>query len=329
VEEKNQVQTVLITGGVGFIGSHLSEYFLSKGYTVIALDDLSTGQESNIAKLVGNPNFQFVRDSIRNEIVLDRLASEAGLIVHLAAAVGVSLILNDPVKGLETNIGGSEDVLRVALRYGRRIIIASSSEVYGKGSKVPFSEDDDVVLGNTGLMRWSYAISKMADESLALAYSRQFGLPVVIARLFNTVGPRQTGSYGMVLPRLMAQALKGETVTVYGDGTQRRCFCDVSDVVRAIFELSSNDEALGQVFNIGGNEEVSIFNLAERIVAATESRSSIKLVPYEEAYPPGFDDMMRRVPDTSRIQALIHWKPALNLDRIIERVRDDLKDSTA
>lgn len=319
------MKTILITGGAGFIGSHLSEVFLKDGFKVIGLDDLSTGSLDNIAGIMDDPNFRFVRDDIRNELVLDRLASEASLIVHLAAAVGVSLVLDNPVKGMETNIGGSEDVLRAALRYNVPVLMASSSEVYGKGSKVPFSEEDDVVLGNTGLMRWSYAISKMADESLGLAYNRQFGLPVVIARLFNTVGPRQTGSYGMVLPRLMQQALKNEPLTVFGDGTQRRCFCDVADAVRGLRDLAFNDGAVGKVFNIGGNEEVTIRELAERVIKATGSRSEIKLVPYAEAYPPGFDDMMRRVPDITRINKLSGWSPKLSLSDIIGRVREDKK----
>lgn len=319
------MKKVLITGGAGFIGSHLADVYLARGYHVTALDNLSTGRLENIAHLMGRPDFKFVRDSIENRSVLDRLASEADILVHLAAAVGVSLILNDPVRGIETNIRGSEEVLKVSLRYGLRTLLASSSEVYGKGAKVPFTEDDDVVLGNTGLMRWSYAISKMADEALALAYYNQFKLPTIIVRLFNTVGPRQSGSYGMVLPRLMEQALKGAPLSVFGDGTQRRCFCDVQDVVQALFGLSEHPDALGKVFNVGSSEEVTIQSLAERIVKATGSRSDISLVPYSQAYPPGFDDMMRRVPNTDRIRSLIGWQPKLKLDDIIARVRDDLR----
>ncbi len=318
------MQTVLITGGAGFIGSHLSELYLSKGHKVIALDNLSTGQMENIEHLTSNPNFKFVRDDIRNAIVLDRFASESTLLVHLAAAVGVSLILEDPVKGMETNIGGTEDVLRTGLRYGLRTIIASSSEVYGKGIKVPFSEGDDVVLGNIGMMRWSYAISKLADEALSLAYHAQTGLPVTIVRLFNTVGPRQTGRYGMVLPRLMAQAIAGEPMTVFGDGTQRRCFCDVQDVVRAIQDLSFDRASIGKIFNIGSKEEVSICELAERVATLIGSKSKIKLVPYAEAYPAGFDDMMRRIPDTDRIKAQIGWEPKLSLHDIMSRIRDEM-----
>jgi UDP-glucose 4-epimerase len=321
------MEKVLITGGAGFIGSHLSEYFLARGHGVIALDSLSTGRLENISHLLGQERFRFVRDDIRNTNVLDRVASEATLLIHLAATVGVSLILEDTVKGMETNIGGSEDVLRAALRYGLRTIIASSSEVYGKGVSVPFSETDDVVLGNVGFLRWSYAISKLADEALALAYHSQYKLPVTIVRFFNTVGPRQTGQYGMVLPRLMGQALKGEPLTVYGDGTQRRCFCDVQDVVTAVHDLASHPDAVGKIFNIGSREEISIRELAERVIKSAGSKSTITLVPYSEAYPPGFDDMMRRIPDIDRIKAHIGWEPQLTLDDIIRRIRDELKKS--
>lgn len=318
------MEKVLITGGAGFIGSHMCEYFLARGHEVVALDNLSTGRMENIAHLMGRGRFKFVRDSIRNLQVLDRLASESTLLIHLAAAVGVSLILEDAVGGMETNIGGSEDVLRASLRYGLRTIIASSSEVYGKGISVPFSETDDVVLGNVGFLRWSYAISKLADEALALAYHSQHDLPVTVVRFFNTVGPRQTGQYGMVLPRLMGQALKGEPVTVYGDGTQRRCFCDVQDAIVAVYDLAMHREVGGMIFNVGSNEEVSIGELAERIVRCAGSKSTIKLVPYSEAYPPGFDDMMRRVPDISRIKTQIGWEPKLKLDDIMGRIKDDI-----
>ncbi|MGD9667574.1 MAG: NAD-dependent epimerase/dehydratase family protein [Hyphomicrobiaceae bacterium] len=318
------MEKVLITGGAGFIGSHMCEYFLARGHEVVALDNLSTGRMENIAHLMGRGRFKFVRDSIRNLQVLDRLASESTLLIHLAAAVGVSLILEDAVGGMETNIGGSEDVLRASLRYGLRTIIASSSEVYGKGISVPFSETDDVVLGNVGFLRWSYAISKLADEALALAYHSQHDLPVTVVRFFNTVGPRQTGQYGMVLPRLMGQALKGEPVTVYGDGTQRRCFCDVQDAIVAVYDLAMHREVGGMIFNVGSNEEVSIGELAERIVRCAGSKSTIKLVPYSEAYPPGFDDMMRRVPDISRIKTQIGWEPKLTLDDIMGRIKDDI-----
>lgn len=319
------MERILITGGAGFIGSHLAEYCLARGHEVIALDNLATGRMENIAHLMGRGRFKLVRDDIRNPSVLDRFASEATLLVHLAAAVGVSLILEDPVKGMETNIGGSEDVLRVGLRYGIRTIIASSSEVYGKGVSVPFTETDDVVLGNVGFLRWSYAISKLADEALALAYHTQYKLPVTIVRFFNTVGPRQTGQYGMVLPRLMAQALKGEPVTVYGDGTQRRCFCDVQDAVVAVHDLATHPDTVGKIFNIGSTEEVSIRELAERVVKSAGSKSAIKLVPYSQAYPAGFDDMMRRVPNIARIKEHIGWEPRLTLDDIIRRIRDELR----
>jgi UDP-glucose 4-epimerase len=318
-------QSVLITGGAGFIGSHLADALLAQGHHVLAIDNLSTGRLDNIRHLLDHPDFHFARASITDGIVLDRLASQADIVVHLAAAVGVMLIVERPVHTIETNVMGTEAVLQAALRYGCRVLIASTSEVYGKGSKIPFSEDDDVLLGPTVKSRWAYAASKMVDEFLGLAYHREHGLPVVPFRLFNTVGPRQTGRYGMVIPRFVGQALRGEPITVYGDGTQSRCFCDVSDAVRAIIGLGLHPEAPGQVYNIGSSEEVTIRRLAERVIAITGSSSEIVYVPYAEAYAPGFEDMQRRVPDTSRIQALLNWQPQLSLDRILMRVRDDLQ----
>ena len=253
-------------------------------------------------------------------VVLDRLASQSDVIVHLAAAVGVKLIVENPVRTIETNVNGTEEVLKAALHYGCRVLIASTSEVYGKGSRVPFSEDDDVLLGPTIKNRWSYAASKMIDEFLALAYHREFELPVTIFRLFNTVGPRQRGRYGMVIPRFVSQALQGEPITVYGTGDQRRCFCDVRDVVEAIIGLSADDRALGQVFNIGSTEETSMMELAGRVKALSESPSPIVRVDYERAYAPGFEDMQRRVPDTSRIEELLGWTPRYCLDEILANV---------
>lgn len=309
--------TYLITGGAGFIGSHLAEALLTDGHRVRVIDNLSTGSLENIAHLRAHPQFAFARACITNTTVLDRLASEADVIVHLAAAVGVQLIVERPVHTIETNVMGTEAVLKAALRYGCRTLIASTSEVYGKGCKLPFSEDDDVILGATSRSRWAYAASKMVDEFLGLAYQREFGLPVVVVRLFNTVGPRQTGRYGMVIPRFVGQALRGEPLTVYGDGTQSRCFCDVRDVVAALIGLTQHPDAAGRVYNVGSTEEITIRALAERIIMLTGSASSIRSVPYSEAYAPGFEDMQRRVPDISRIQALLGWRPRYTLDEIL------------
>lgn len=324
-EHQEAPATVLITGGAGFIGSHLADALLAQGHRVLAIDNLSTGRLDNIRQLLNHPNFHFACASITYEVVLDRMASQAGLIVHLAAAVGVKLIVEHPVHTIETNVMGTEAVLQAGRRYGCRVLIASTSEVYGKGNGIPYSEEDDVVLGATSKSRWAYAASKMVDEFLGLAYQREYGLPVVLLRLFNTVGPRQTGRYGMVIPRFVNQALRGEPLTVYGDGTQSRCFCDVSDVVRAIIGLAQHPEAPGRVYNIGGSEEVSIRELAERVKIVTESNSEIVHIPYTEAYPQGFEDMRRRVPDTTRIHALLGWHPQLSLEQILVRVRNDLQ----
>lgn len=315
-------KSVLITGGAGFIGSHLAEVLLAKGHQVHVIDDLSTGSLKNIEHLLSNPSFHFARDTVLNELVLDRLMSQAGTVIHLAAAVGVQMIVERPVHTIETNVAGTEIVLKTALRYGTKVLIASTSEVYGKGSKIPFGEEDDVLLGSTSKSRWAYAASKMVDEFLGLAYHREFGMNVVCFRLFNTVGPRQTGSYGMVIPRFVASGLKGEAISIYGDGSQSRCFCDVADVVRAIVALASHDGAIGRVFNIGATEEVSIQALAEKVRALTGNRSEIVRIPYSEAYAPGFEDMQRRQPDLSRIQELVGWKPEHTLDDILVRVRD-------
>jgi UDP-glucose 4-epimerase len=320
--ERDNVKTYLITGGSGFIGSHLADLLLTQGNRVLAVDNLSTGSTDNIAHLLNHPLYRFARANITDEVVMDRLASEADVIVHLAAAVGVQLIVERPVHTIETNIMGTEAVLRSALRYGCRVLIASTSEVYGKGSRIPFSEEDDVLLGATSRSRWAYAASKMVDEFLGLAYQREYGLEVVPFRLFNTVGPRQTGRYGMVVPRFVRQALQGEPLTVYGDGKQSRCFCDVRDVVRAIAALAQHPESPGQVYNIGNREEVTILELAERVKSITRSTSEIVRVPYSEAYAPGFEDMQRRVPDITRIQALIGWQPSRALDDILAAVVD-------
>jgi UDP-glucose 4-epimerase len=310
----------LITGGAGFIGCHLCELLLSQGHRVVAVDNLATGRIENIAQLQPLPHFQFVRETIMNSQVLDRLTSESDAVIHLAAAVGVQLIVQDPVHTIQTNINGTEAVLTAAHRYGCKVLIASTSEVYGKGVRVPFREDDDRLMGPTTRSRWSYAASKAIDEFLGLAYHRQFGLPVVIARLFNTVGPRQTGQYGMVVPRFVRQALRGEPITVYGDGAQSRCFSDVADVTRAIAQLAEHPAAIGEVFNVGATEETTILDLARRVLALTGSPSEIVCIPYDQAYAPGFEDMQRRVPSIEKIAALIGYAPRNTLDDTLRKV---------
>src|SRR2546423_10970463 len=321
-EKRPKGQSYLITGGAGFIGSHLAEALLAQGCTVQVIDDLSTGRLSNIEHLLEVKDFHFARASITDNVVLDRLASQADVIVHLAAAVGVKLIVENPVHTIETNVMGTEAVLKVALRYGCRVLIASTSEVYGKGSKIPFSEEDDVLFGATCKSRWAYAASKMVDEFLGLAYYREFGLEVVPFRLFNTVGPRQTGRYGMVVPRFIQLALNNESITVYGDGSQSRCFCDVRDVVRAIIALAGRPDALGQVYNIGSTEEVTIAELAERVKSITGSKSPIVHIPYSEAYAPGFEDMHRRGPDTTKNRSLIGLGARPSLNEILRTVME-------
>jgi UDP-glucose 4-epimerase len=310
----------LITGGAGFIGSHLAEALLAKGDSVTVVDDLSTGRFENIQPLVGQPGFRFAIETITNETVMDRLGSECDRILHLAAAVGVELIVNDPVHTIETNVMGAEAVLRVARRYRRKVFIASTSEVYGKNNKVPFAEDDDGVFGATTVTRWAYATSKALDEFLALAYHRSMGLPVVIGRFFNTVGPRQSAQYGMVIPRFVRQALAGEPITVYGDGEQSRCFCNVRDVVRAILALLDTPSAEGQVFNIGSRDEISMRALAERVKARTKSASPLKYVPYSQAFDVGFEDMRQRVPDIGKIHKATGWQPEIPLDQTLDEI---------
>lgn len=310
----------LITGGAGFVGSHLAETLLEKGHRVTIIDDLSTGSFGNIEHLIGHSRFRFVIDSITNEVVLDRITSESDVIFHLAAAVGVKLIVDDPVHTIETNIMGTESVLKTALRYRAKVLLASTSEVYGKGNRIPFAEEDDVVLGPTSRSRWAYAASKMVDEFLGFAYFRQYGLPVIPFRLFNTVGPRQTGRYGMVIPRFVRQALKGDPITIYGDGNQRRCFCDVRDVVPAIIGLAEHTDAAGRLFNIGGTEEITIRRLAERVKQLSRSNSELVYIPYDQVYNHGFEDMERRLPDTRRVRELLDWKPTRSLDETLEAV---------
>jgi UDP-glucose 4-epimerase len=311
---------VLVTGGAGFIGSHLCEKLLQSGYHVVAIDNLSTGRLENIQHLQTLPNFQLVRESITNLQVLDRLTSEANIVIHLAAAVGVQLIVENPVNTIQTNIMGTEAVLTTANRYGCKVLVASSSEVYGKGVKVPFREEDDRLMGSTTHSRWSYATSKAVDEFLGLAYYQQFNLPVVIMRFFNTIGPRQTGRYGMVVPRFIRQALRGEPLTVYGDGRQSRCFADVADVVWAIEKLAEHPHAVGQVFNIGSLEEISIHKLAKRVIELVGTDLNIVFIPYDEAYAPGFEDMRRRVPSIEKIHELIGYEPKFTLKDTLKRM---------
>lgn len=309
-----------ITGGAGFIGSYLAEALLREGHVVHVMDDLSTGSILNIEHLKSHKNFHYTIDTIMNYPLLCELVDQCDVIYHLAAAVGVKLIVESPVHTIDTNIRGTEKVLDAANKKGKKVVIASTSEVYGKSVKRNFSEDDDMVLGPTTRGRWSYACSKAIDEFLALAYWKEKKLPVVIVRLFNTVGPRQTGRYGMVIPRFVTQALAGKDLTVYGDGSQTRCFCYVEDVVGALMGSSLEARAVGGVFNIGSEEEISILDLAKKVLALTRSKSNIKMIPYDEAYSEGFEDMHRRVPNISKVQALIGFKPKTGLDEILRKV---------
>jgi UDP-glucose 4-epimerase len=314
----------LVTGGAGFIGSHLVETLLAAGSTVTVLDNLSTGSTDNLAAIADHPNFAFIEGTVLDEPLVEKLVQQADIIYHMAAAVGVNLIVTDPVATIETNILGSHSVITAAARHSVKVMLASTSEIYGKNLQVPFAEENDRVMGPTTKARWSYAESKAVDEFLAFAHHRQSGLPVVIFRLFNTVGPRQTGRYGMVMPRFVDQVLNGEQVTVYGDGNQSRCFMDVGDAVRAIVGLANSPEAVGEVFNVGSSEETTILALAQRIImrvtGSEAPEGAIKLVSYDDAYNVGFEDMQRRVPDTARINAAIGWAPSLSLDDIIDRV---------
>jgi UDP-glucose 4-epimerase len=311
----------LITGGAGFVGSHLAEALLGRGDEVYVLDDLSTGSIENIEHLKSLPAFHYAIDSIRNEPVTAELADHVDVVFHLAAAVGVRLIVESPVNTIETNVHGTESVLKIANKKKKKVVIASTSEVYGKSNAVPFREDADLVLGPTHKGRWSYACSKAIDEFLALAYYKEKRLPVVVVRLFNTVGPRQTGRYGMVIPNLIKQALLGHPLTVFGDGQQSRCFTYVSDVVGVLLRLADHPGAVGEVFNVGNDrEEVTIRDLAARVKARTGSKSEIVTVPYDQAYEEGFEDMRRRVPDLTKVRALVGYEPKVHLDEILDRV---------
>ncbi len=306
--------STLITGGAGFIGSHLADALLARGDQVIALDNLSTGRLANLAAAAENPRFQFVHGSILDELLVDELTHRCETVVHLAAVVGVRLIVDQPLKALTTNIRGSEIVIEAAHRYRSKIMIASTSEVYGKNSTGPLSEDADRILGSPAVVRWAYGTAKAVDEMLANAYHRERSLPTVVVRLFNVVGPRQSSAYGMVVPRMVEQALRGEAMTVYGDGSQTRCFAHVADVVRALLGLLDSEAAVGATLNVGAPEEISMLDLAHRIRHLTRGTSPLRMVPFDEAYGPGFEDMLRRVPDTRRIRALTGWRPHYSLD---------------
>jgi UDP-glucose 4-epimerase len=311
---------VLITGGAGFVGSHLADGLLARGDEVFVLDNLSTGSIDNIAHLKSQPRFHYTIDSVTNEPLLAELIDQCDVVVHLAAAVGVKLIVESPVHTIETNVHGTEVVLKHANKKKKLVVIASTSEVYGKSADVPFREDADLVLGPSVKHRWAYACSKLIDEFLALAYWKERKLPVIVLRLFNTVGPRQTGQYGMVIPNFVRQALAGQPITVFGDGTQSRSFTYVGDVVRAMVALIDEPRAVGQVFNIGNGREITIGDLAARIKAVTASNSEIVCIPYEQAYEAGFEDMPRRVPDISRVRALVGYEPTVELDEMLTRV---------
>lgn len=310
----------LITGGAGFIGSHLAEELLRRGSQVLIIDDLSTGSIENIEHLRGKAGFRYIVDTIMNRPLLAEAVDQCDTIFHLAAAVGVRLIVESPVRTIETNVRATELVLELAAKKSKKVLITSTSEVYGKSLNLPFSEQDDLLIGPPDKGRWSYACSKAIDEFLALAYWREKKLPTVIVRLFNTIGPRQTGHYGMVAPTFIRQALASEPLTVFGDGTQSRCFGWVGDTVDALIALSGHPEAIGRIFNIGHNQEVTIRELAERVIKITHSRSSIRLIPYDQAYEVGFEDMHRRVPNLQRIQGLIGYRPTKTLDQILEAI---------
>ena len=315
----------LVTGGAGFIGSHLVEKLLQDGHEITVIDDLSTGSLNNLQSVMDKKRFSFVQDNVRNYEVMNNLIERCDVVYHLAAAVGVQLIVDEPVRTIETNIHGCEVVLENANKHGKKVLIASSSEVYGKSEAVPFSEDDDTVLGSTRFSRWSYACSKAIDEFLAFAYSDQFNLPVVVVRIFNTVGPRQVGQYGMVMPRFVTSALKNEPVYIYGTGKQSRCFAHVSDVVGGFIALMDCEEAAGSVYNIGSNEEVSIETLADKVIEMTGSSSEKKYVSYEQAYGKPFDDMMRRVPCLDKIKAVVGYQAKMSLEQTLSSVIEDVK----
>ncbi len=310
----------LVTGGAGFIGSHLAEYLVERGDEVYVIDDLSTGSARNVAAIRNHERFHFVVDTVTNAAVVAELVDLADCVVHLAAAVGVRLIVESPVRTIELNVHGTEVVLRAAAKKGKRVLIASTSEVYGKSQQIPFREEQDLVLGPSTKGRWSYAASKLIDEFLSLAYWKEKKLPTTVVRLFNTVGPRQTGRYGMVIPTFVRQALAGQPLSVFGSGDQSRCFCHVSDVVVALHDLCVSDKAIGEVFNVGGEQEITIRALAERVRDVVGSASPIRSVSYDDAYEQGFEDMLRRVPDASKIRSLTGWRATRSLDDVLRDV---------
>ena len=311
---------ILITGGAGFIGSHLAEKLLAEGNEVSVIDNLSTGKYSNIIHLIKNTNFKYSLDSILNREILKKLIKECNQIYHLAAAVGVKYIIDNPLLSLRTNIVGTENVLEFANKYKKKVLLASTSEIYGKSNKMPFEEEDDRLLGSTHITRWSYSASKAIDEFLALAYYREKKLPIVIVRCFNTVGPRQTGQYGMVIPTFVRNALLNHPITVYGDGKQSRCFCDVDDVTDGMIKLMNYKKAEGGIFNIGTDKDITIEELAQKIKKMTNSRSKIEYIKYEDAYEEGFEDMRNRKPDLSKIKKFIEYKPKYDLDQVLKKI---------
>ena len=315
----------LITGGAGFVGSHLAEQLLGRGEEVAVIDDLSTGSIENIEHLKGQTGFSYTIDTIQNRAVMADLVDQADVVYPLAAAVGVRLIIESPVRTIETNIKGTELVLELAAKKGKKVIVASTSEVYGKSNALPFSESGDLILGATSKSRWSYACSKAIDEFLALAYYRERRVPVVVVRFFNTVGPRQTARYGMVVPNFVKQALAGEPITVFGDGKQSRCFTWVGDCVRAVVDLANHPGAVGDVFNIGSEQEITILDLAHRIKRITGSASPIQFIPYDQAYEEGFEDMRRRIPDLTKIRGLVGYEPAVDLNKLLTEIVEDYR----
>ena len=317
----------LITGGAGFVGSHLAEALLQKGHHVFVLDDLSTGKIDNIEHLKSHDRFGYLIGSVLDETVLAELVEQCDVVFHLAAVVGVKLIIDEPVRTIETNVHGTEVVLRCAARHRRPVVIVSTSEVYGKGIQMPFGEGSDLVLGATTQHRWAYACSKAIDEFLGLAYWKEKRVPVIITRLFNTVGPRQRGRYGMVIPNFVRQALSGGPITVFGDGRQTRCFGYVGDVVQALIGLATDPRAVGEVFNVGNDEEISIETLAKKIKSLTNSQAEIVKIPYHEAYEPGFEDMFRRVPDIRKVKELLNWRPEVGTDELLTKIIEYTRQS--
>jgi UDP-glucose 4-epimerase len=315
----------LVTGGAGFIGSHLVDRLIGMDQNVVALDDLSTGRLSNLERAQQSPRFKFVEGSILDQELVGGLVRDCDVVVHLAAAVGVKLIVERPLESLTTNIRGSENVLEAAERNGRKVLLASTSEIYGKNTSDGLAETADRILGSPTVARWAYSTAKAVDEILAYAYYKERNLPTIVVRLFNTVGPRQSPAYGMVMPRLVGQAVRGEPLTVYGDGKQTRCFCHVADTVEALVGLLGCEDAVGDVFNVGAGEEISILDLADRVIAGADSRSEVKLIPYDVAYETGFEDMLRRVPDTGKIRALTGWRPQRTLDDILAEMVQEAK----